>query len=298
MNKLSTADRVRIVSALVEGCSIRATSRMTGVAKGTVLKLLTDLGPVCAAYHDEHVVGLQAERVQCDELWAFCYAKDKNLPDRMRDEPGVGSIWTWTAIDADSKLIISYHAGKRDSEDAKTFMLDLAGRIVNRIQLSTDGHAAYLGAVAEAFGNNVDYAQLVKIYGDDRGTQARYSPGQCIGTRKIPVMGQSNAVDVCTSHVERNNLTIRMHMRRYTRLTNAFSKKLYNLQCAISIHFMYYNFCRVHSSLRVTPAMEAGIADHVWDIEELVGLLERVEAEQIEAGAMKRGPYKKKADSN
>ncbi|MCH8270036.1 MAG: IS1 family transposase [Planctomycetes bacterium] len=271
MNKLDSQTRVRILSALVEGCSIRATSRMTGAAKGTVLKLLADISPICEAYHDEHVRGLQAERVQCDEIWSFCYAKDKNLPDRMRDELGVGSVWTWTAIDADSKLVISWHVGDRGADCAKAFMLDLASRIVNRIQLTTDGHHAYLGAVLDAFGTNVDY---IKLYGEPSDGQTRYSPCECIGAKKVPMIGRSNRVDVSTSYVERNNLTMRMGMRRYTRLTNAFSKKFADLRAAVALHFMHYNFCRIHQALRVTPAMEAGLSDHVWDLQDLVGLLE------------------------
>lgn len=295
MNKLSTADRVRIVACLVEGCSIRATCRMTGFAKGTVTKLLVDMGTVCQAFHDEHVRGLHAERVQCDEIWAFCYAKDKNLPDRMRDQPGVGSVWTWTAIDADDKLMIAWHLGDRGSECARMFMLDLAGRLDNRVQLTTDGHAAYPAAVREAFGREIDYAQLVKIYAQPRQDEARYSPAVCIGCERRPVIGGPLRADTSTSFVERANLTLRMQQRRYTRLTNAFSKKLANLEAAAALHFTHYNFCRVHSTLKTTPALRCDLTDHVWSLDELVGLLESAENARIEAGALKRGPYKKRA---
>jgi IS1 family transposase len=273
MRLLDTATRVRVVSALVEGCSIRSTCRMTGVAKGTVLKLLADLGAACRAYHDAHVRGLTCQRVQCDEIWAFCGAKDKNvLPDEQRF--GLGSVWTWTALDADSKLMVSYHAGTRDAGCAYEFMQDVASRIVTRIQLTTDGHKPYLLAVADTFGpGNIDFAQLVKFYGEVPAGAGRYSPPACIGAEMVPRMGEPDMAHVSTSYVERQNLTMRMGMRRFTRLTNTFSKKCANLEHAVSLHFMHYNFCRVHQALRVTPAMAAGLTDHVWELDELIALV-------------------------
>lgn len=295
MNKLAQNMRVRIVSALVEGCSIRSTCRMTGAAKGTVLKLLLDIGEACEAFHDANVRGLQCERVQADEIWSFCYAKDRNLPASMRGKPGVGSVWTWTALDADSKMIVSWYVGDRDAECATRFMHDLAGRIVNRCQLTTDGHAVYERAVTSAFGWDVDYAMLVKQYGAPRDTEARYSPCECLGAIKVPMIGRPHAEDICTSHVERSNLSMRMGMRRFTRLTNGFSKKLANLRAAVALYMFHYNWCRVHQTLRVTPAMEAGLAGKVWDLEDLIGLLESVEAAKIRRGDLKRGPYRKSA---
>ncbi|HSY24955.1 MAG TPA: IS1 family transposase [Polyangiaceae bacterium] len=273
MNVLDTAKRKQIVSALVEGNSIRATCRMTGAAKGTVLKLLVDLGTACRAYHDANVRGLTCKRVQCDEIWSFVGAKDKNvLPDEQRY--GIGSIWTWTALDADTKLIAAYHVGTRDAGCAYEFMTDLASRIATRIQLTTDGHRAYINAVADAFGpGGVDYAMLVKLYGEVPAGAARYSPPACIGANLTPIAGDPDMAHVSTSHVERQNLTMRMSMRRFTRLTNGFSKKVENLEHAVAIHFMHYNFSRVHQTLRVTPAMAAGIADHVWEIDELIALM-------------------------
>lgn len=276
MNKLSTADRVRVISALVEGCSIRSTVRMTGVAKNTVAKLLVDLGNACQAYHDVHVRNVKAKRVQCDEIWSFVYAKQKNVPDEMKGQFGVGDVWTWVAIDAQSKLCISYLVGGRDGGYANEFMNDVAGRLANRVQLTTDGHAAYLDAVEDAFGGSVgvDYAQLIKIYGAERAGEARYSPPACIGTMEKHVCGAADTRHISTSHVERQNLTMRMQMRRFTRLTNAFSKKVENHAHNVALHFMHYNFCRIHQTLRVTPAMQAGLADHVWELDELVALLD------------------------
>jgi len=297
MNRLDTQTRVRILSALVEGVSLRAITRMVGVSLNTVSKFLTDFGPLCEAYHDENVRGVSAERVQADEIWAFCYAKDKNLPAKMRGMPGVGSVWTWTAIDSDTKLMISWMVGDRDAECAGRFMKDLAHRITTRCQLTTDGHGVYERAVVDAFGWQIDYAQLVKLYGPSRETEARYSPCECIGAKPIPVIGRPVKEDISTSHVERQNLTMRMGMRRFTRLTNGFSKKLDNHRAAVAIHFMHYNFARVHKTLRVTPAMEAGLADHVWTMEELVGLMEARELAVVGTDQNKRGPYRVK-DSN
>jgi IS1 family transposase len=273
MNRLSNADRTRIVASLVEGNSVRSTCRMTGAAKGTVLKLLEDLGKACAEYHDKHVVGVAAHRVQCDEIWSFCYGKDKNVSEEQKLD-GAGSLWTWTAIDADSKLIISYLCGGRDAAWAMDFMKDVASRLTTRVQITTDGNKAYAEAVEGAFGMDVDYAMLIKLYGSLARPDTRYSPGVCIGTESHVVSGKPDVKHISTSYVERQNLTMRMSMRRFTRLTNAFSKKLENHEHMLAIYFMYYNYCRVHSTLRVTPAMEAGLASEQWMIEDLVALLE------------------------
>ncbi len=272
MNKLSIADRVRVVSALVEGSGINATCRMTGVSKPTVLKLLFDLGQACYAYHDQHVRGLKSKRVQCDEIWSFVGAKMKNTSEEKVAQ-GWGDVWTWTALDADSKLMVSYLVGQRGPKWANAFMEDVASRIDSRIQITTDGHRAYAEAVEGAFGMDVDYAMLIKLYGND-SYDTKYSPGECIGTRTAILQGDPDPNHISTSFVERQNLTMRMSMRRFTRLTNAHSKKLENHEAAIALHYMHYNFCRIHSTLRVTPAMEAGIARHAWSIEELVGLLD------------------------
>jgi IS1 family transposase len=272
MNKLSQADRTRIVAALVEGNSIRATCRMTGAAKNTVTKLLADLGKVCAAYHDVNVRNVPSKRVQCDEIWSFVGAKQKNVSMEQMEE-GWGDVWTWTAIDADSKLIVSYLVGQRGAAWAREFMEDVASRVASRIQITTDGHRAYAEAVEGAFGMDVDYAMLIKIYGAD-SFDRRYSTGDCIGTQTAVLSGSPDPKHISTSFVERQNLTMRMGMRRFTRLTNGFSKKIENHEAAIALHFMHYNFCRVHKTLRVTPAMEAGLAHHVWTVEELVRLLD------------------------
>lgn len=295
MNRLTTADRVRIVACLVEGMSVRATCRVTGFAKGTVLKLVADLGEVCEEYHDRHCRDLQATRVQCDEIWSFCYAKEKNVPDAMRGQPGVGDVWTWTALDSKSKFMCGWLVGDRDAQCAAAFMYDLSRRLGKRVQLTTDGYKVYERAVEDAFGWAVDYAMLVKQYGEPREGHARYSPAECIGAIKMPMCGRPLDGYISTSHVERSNLTMRMGMRRFTRLTNAFSKKFANTRWSVAIHFMHYNFCRVHQSLRVTPAMEIGKADHVWQLDELVGLLDAKELAPIGTPANKRGPYKKRA---
>ena len=275
MNKLTTAKRTQVIAALVEGNSVRATCRMTDVAKGTVLKLLVDLGKACARYQDEHLRNLPCKQIQCDEIWSFCYAKEKNVPEEMKGTLGFGDVWTWTAIDADTKLIVSYLVGGRTTQYARKFVEDLASRLANRVQLTTDGHRAYLTAVENAFGGEVDYAMLDKIYNapPTSGT-TRYSPAECCGTRKLKVKGSPDMAKVSTSFVERQNLTMRMSMRRMTRLTNGFSKKIENQAHAVALHFMHYNFARIHQTLRVTPAMEAGIADHVWSLEEIAGLLD------------------------
>lgn len=278
MNKLPTEKRVRIVAALVEGNSIRATARIVGVNKDTVLKLLVDLGCACSNFQDKALRNLPCKRIQVDEIWAFVYAKEKNLPPEMRCAPGVGDVWTWTAIDAETKLVPSWLVGSRDSGAAKVFIMDLASRLAGRVQLTSDGHKPYLQAVEDAFGNDIDYAVLQKIYGPAPEGQRRYSPPECIGANRIVVTGEPEQAHVSTSYVERQNLTMRMKMRRFTRLTNAFSKKVENLEHAVALHYMHYNFCRVHQSLRVTPAMAAGVTDHVWELEEVIELLDKAES--------------------
>lgn len=274
MNRMDSGRRALVVRCLVEGNSIRATVRMTGAAKNTVTKLLVDLGKACMAYHDENVRNVQSKRIECDEIWSFVGMKEKNIPEEKIGEFGYGDVWTWTALDADSKLMVSYMLGMRDADSARDFMDDVADRLANRVQLTTDGHRVYLNAVKNAFGvDGIDYAMLVKTYGNDYEGEKRYSPAVCTGCNQTPMLGNPEIKNVSTSFVERSNLTLRMHNRRFTRLTNAFSKKLENHEAAIALHFMYYNFCRVHQTLKTTPAVAAGIADHVWKIEELIGLL-------------------------
>jgi IS1 family transposase len=273
MNRLSTADRARVVASLVEGNSIRATVRMTGVAKNTIVKLIAELGAACSKYQDEKIRGLKSKRIQCDEIWSFIGAKPKNVPEeRIADK--WGDCWTWTALDADSKLIVSFSLGDRTLNTAYDFMHDVAARLASRIQLTTDGHKVYLEAVESAFNEDVDYAILHKVYRSNPEGESRYSPAKCIGTTLQTIAGTPDPKHVSTSYVERQNLTMRMSMRRFTRLTNAFSKKLENHAAMVALYFMYYNFGRVHQTLRVTPAMEAGVSEHVWTIEEIVGLLE------------------------
>lgn len=291
MNKLTIEERARILHLLCEGMSIRAITRLTGASKNTVSKLLVDAGKACDAYHNANVRNVRAPRVQVDEIWSFTYSKQKNVVTAKGAPEGAGDTWTWTAIDADSKIILSYLVGGRDSEYAIEFMDDLASRLANRVQLTSDGHRAYLEAVEGAFGCDVDYAQLVKLYGSVGGNSPdkRYSPSECTGIRKRTVEGRPDDAHVSTSYVERQNLTMRMHMRRFTRLTNAFSKKVENHAHAVALHMMYYNFVRVHKTLRVTPAMAAGVSDRLWEIEDIAMLVE-----QAEAKPGKRGPYKKK----
>jgi IS1 family transposase len=272
MNVLTQDERIRVVSALVEGNSLRAVSRMTGVARNTITKLLVDLGQACMVYHDQHVRNVRVRRLQCDEIWAYVGAKAKNV-SAAKKEIGWGDVWTWVGIDADTKLVVSYLVGGRGAVWAKDFMDDCASRIRGRVQITTDGHKAYLEAVEDAFGADVDFAALQKIYGASEETETRYSPAKCIGCDMKIVTGNPDPRHVSTSYVERQNLTMRMHMRRFTRLTNAFSKKLDNHAYAVALHFMYCNFVRIHQTLRVTPAMEAGLSDHVWEMSELVGLL-------------------------
>lgn len=276
MNQLTLDRRAQVVRALVEGNSIRSTVRMTGAAKNTVVKLLADLGCASHAFQAETLVNLPCKRVQCGEIWSFVYAKAKNVPESMRDHPGVGDVWTWTALCADTKLIVAWMVGGRDAEYARLFMRTVASRLANRVQLTTDGHGAYLDAVPDAFGfDGVDYAQLLTLYGAERAGEARYSPPSCIGCKKKRVLGKPSNADVSTSYVERRNLTMRMSMRRSTRPATGFSKKVENHDHAVTLHFMHYNFCRKHQSLDGrTPAMAVGVADHVWTIRELVGMLD------------------------
>jgi IS1 family transposase len=272
MNRLSTDKRAQVVSALVEGNSLRSITRMCGVSINTVTKLLIDMGCACAAYHHQHVRNLRVRRLQCDEIWQFIGAKRKNVTPEQ-EQKGWGDSWTWTAIDADTKLCVTYYVGNRDRFAAYNFMCDCADRIIGRPQITTDAYRPYLQAIEDAFGTEVDYAQLHKIYGASTPDESRYSPATCIGCDMKTVMGDPDPKHVSTSFVERQNLTMRMSMRRFTRLTNGFSKKLENHGHMVALYFMHYNFCRVHKTLRVTPAMEAGLTDHVWGLEELIELL-------------------------
>lgn len=272
MNKLPLEKRAQILGLLTEGASLRATTRLSGCSINTVTKLLVDVGGACQAFHDEHVRGIKSRRVQCDEIWSFVYSKQKAVRTAVRQDLAYGDVWTWTAIDADSKLAVTWLVGGRDAEYANAFMQDVADRLATRVQLTTDGHGPYLAAVDGAFGIDVDYATLIKVYGTPPEGQRRYSPPECIATRRETVQGNPDPRHVNTSYVERQNLTMRMHMRRFTRLTNAFSKKVENHAHAVALHFMFYNFCRIHKTLRVTPAMQAGISDHVWELSELAEL--------------------------
>jgi IS1 family transposase len=288
MNKLPSEDRARILHLLCEGMSIRAITRLTGASKNTVAKLLVDAGKACAAYHEANVRNVKATRVEVDEIWSFTYTKQKNVATAKAAPDQAGDTWTWTALDADSKLIVSYLVGGRDAAYAIWFMDDLASRLANRVQLTSDGHRACLEAVEGAFGRDVDYAQLVKMYGATITAPGRYSPAECTGDKKIRIMGNPDITDVSTSYVERQNLKMRMHMRRFTRLTNAFSKKVENHAYAVALHMMYYNFVRVHKTLCVTAAMAAGVTDQLWEIADIAKLVE-----DAEHGPKKRGSYKK-----
>lgn len=291
MNKLDREARCRILHLLCEGSSIRAVTRLTGASKNTVIKLMIDVGKACAVYHDEHVRNLKTRRVQVDEIWSFTYAKQKNVPSAKAAPEGAGDTWTWTALDADSKLMISWLVGSRDSDYAMAFMDDLRSRLANRVQLTSDGHRSYLEAVEGAFGGDVDYAQLVKLYGAaPESMKGRYSPAECIGAVKTRVEGNPDPAHVSTSFAERQNLNMRMHMRRFTRLTNAFSKKVENHAWSVALFATYYNFVRIHKTLRVTPAMAAGVSDRLWEIGDIVALVETAETKPG-----KRGPYKKQA---
>lgn len=275
MNRLPIEKRVQIINLLVEGVSMRATSRIADISNNTVTKLLCDVGAACAEFLDKALGNLTCKRVQADEIWSFVYAKQKQTTQEQRDQHGYGDCWTWTAICADTKLMVAWQIGQRDAGVAHEFMENVASRLANRVQLTTDGFKPYLAAVSSAFNNQIDYAQLVKIYGQpaDSTDRRRYSPAECSGTIIGKTIGMPDHEHISTSFVERSNLTMRMHMRRFTRLTNGFSKKVENHMHAVSLHFMYYNFAKIHKTLRVTPAMEAGISDHVWSIEEIVNLI-------------------------
>lgn len=289
MNSLDNKKRAQVIAALVEGNSIRATVRMTGVAKNTIVKLLADVGMACAEYQDKAFQKLNLKRIQCDEIWSFVGAKAKNATQEQKEALGYGDVWTWVAMDADTKLVPCWLVGPRNTEAAKVFISDLASRLAVKVQLTTDGHHPYLEAVEDAFGGNIDYAMLVKIYGASGGKkdETRYSPAECIGCKTKVIAGAPNPVHVSTSYIERQNLTMRMSMRRFTRLTNGFSKKIENHAHAIALHYMYYNFVRIHKSLRCTPAMAAGVTGRLWSIDDIVALLPEPEAK-------KRGPYKKR----
>lgn len=290
MNKLAPAKRTLILQMLCEGSSMRSIARTADVSINTVSKLLVDAGTACAAFHDEHVRGVKAQRVQCDEIWSFTYAKQKNVAAAKAAPEEAGDTWTWTALDAETKLIVSWLVGGRDAEYASAFMNDLASRLANRVQLTTDGHRAYLDAVEGAFGIDVDYAQLVKLYGEAPEAQKRYSPAECVGTRKEAIVGRPDKKHVSTSYVERQNLTMRMHMRRFTRLTNGFSKKFENHMHMVALYTVWYNFVRIHKTLKVTPAMAAGLSPILWSMEDVASL---IDAAAPKPG--KRGPYKKRA---
>ena len=273
MNKLSTEERTRVVAALVEGNSMRAVTRMTGVHRTTIQKLLVDLGSACSEYQDKAFHNLKCKRIQCDEIWSFVGSKEKNTSAEKKAE-GWGDVWTWVALDADTKLVPTWFVGTRDASAAYHFIHDLKARLANRVQLTTDGHKAYLSAIEDAFGAEVDYAQLIKIYGNaPEGAEVRYSPAQCMGARKGLVTGTPDFKHVSTSFVERQNLTMRMSMKRFARLSNGFSKKVENHEHNLALHYMHYNFCRIHQTLRCTPAMEAGVTEHVWSLAELIALL-------------------------
>jgi IS1 family transposase len=290
MNKLPKNTRAQILTMLVEGMSMRAVSRTCDVSINTVSKLLVEAGEACGSYHDETVRNVAAKRVQCDEIWSFVGAKQKNISAMKAPVDSAGDVWTWTALDADSKMMVSYLVGGRDGQYALAFMDDVASRLANRAQLTTDGHKAYLEAVEGAFGADVDYAQLVKIYGAaPEGKTVRYSPAECTGIKKIKVEGNPDIAHVSTSYVERMNLNIRMGNRRFTRLTNAFSKKIDNHLHMLSLYFVHYNFCRVHKSLRMSPAMAAGVSNTLRDMNWIVDLIDA-----RAPVATKRGSYKKR----
>ena len=277
MNKLSLEKRTQVIRALVEGNSIRATCRITDTAKGTVTRLLASVGAACAKYQDEHLRGLPCANIQCDEIWSFCYAKQKNVPEDKQGQLGYGDVWTWTAIDADTKLVPSWLVGSRDAGYAYEFMKGLRSRLLNRVQLTTDGHRVYLTAIEDAFGSDVDYAMLVKLYGAETAGEGRYSPAKCTGVNHRTITGYPDSSKISTSYVERQNLTMRMSMRRFTRLTNAFSKKLENHMYAIALYFMHYNFVRPHKTLANpyprTPAMAAGVTNRIWTVGDIVRLI-------------------------
>jgi IS1 family transposase len=290
INKLPLAQRVQILSMLCEGSSMRSISRVADVSINTVYKLLAEAGQVCTRLHDETVRGVASKRIQCDEVWSFVHAKAKNVPKAKAAPEGAGDVWTWTALDADSKLILSWVVGGRDATFALALMDDLRTRITTKVQLTTDGHAPYLQAVEDAFGADINYAMLIKLYGEPSASPEaarRYSPTECVGARKHTVTGNHDPGHISTSYTERHNLTMRMQMRRFTRLTNAFSKKIENHCHALALYFVFYNFVRIHKTLRVTPAMAAGVSDRLWSMEDVVALIDTAKSEP-----KKRGSYK------
>ena len=289
MNKLPLSKRVQILAMLCEGSSMRSISRVADVSINTVSKLLVEAGEACLILHDDTVRNVKASRIQCDEIWSFCHAKAKNVATAKAAPEGAGDVWTWTAIDADTKLIVSYFVGDRSGESAMVLMDDLQARLANRVQLTTDGHKAYLEAVEGAFGSDVDFAQLVKLYGPTITAPGRYSPAECTGIKKIRREGNPDIDHVSTSYVERQNLTMRMSMRRFTRLTNAFSKKLDNHIHALALYFVFYNFTRIHKTLRMSPAMAADITDRLWSLDDIVAKIDA-----LASPPAKRGPYKKR----
>ncbi len=289
MNKLPSAKRAQILTLLCEGSSMRSISRIVDVSINTVSALLVEAGKACAEHHDRAVVGVNSKRIQADEIWSFCYAKQKNVATAKAAPEDAGDVWTWTALDADSKLIVSYLVGGRDAEYANDFMQDVAARLTSRVQLTTDGHRAYLEAVEGAFGAEIDYAMLIKHYGAPVGALGRYSPGECTGIELRRVEGRPTEKHVSTSYVERQNLTMRMSMRRFTRLTNGFSKKVENHTHMVALYATWYNFARQHKTLRCSPAMAAGVSSKLWDMMDVVALID-ARAEPAKA----RGPYKKK----
>lgn len=297
MNKLPLKTRVQILNMLCEGSSMRSISRVADVSINTVSKLLVDAGKFCADLHDREVRNVKAQKVQCDEIWSFTAAKQKNVATMKNAVDGAGDTWTWTALDSDSKIIISWLVGGRDGEYALAFMDDVKDRLANRVQLTTDGHKAYLNAVEEAFGADIDYAMLVKMYGEPEGRavpqERRYSPAICTGAKKTRIEGSPDPEFVSTSHVERANLTMRMANRRFTRLTNAFSKKFENHVHMVAIYTVWYNFIKMHKTLRMTPAMAAGVTDKLWSMDDLVAMMDRVAPKPG-----RRGPYKKRNAEN
>jgi IS1 family transposase len=288
MRKLALKCRIQILNLLCEGMSMRAIARISDVSFNTVAKLLIDAGTVCAEMHDEMVQGVKASRIQCDEIWAFNYCKQKTVASAKAAPADAGDIWTWTGIDADSKLIVSYLVGDRSGDAAMELMDDLRSRLANRVQLSTDGHRAYLEAVEGAFGCDVDYAQIIKMYGPTIDKGGRYSPAECTGIKKVSIEGNPDIAHVSTSYVEAHNKTMRMHMRRFTRLTNGHSKKVANHAHMVALYTMFYNFVRTHSKLRMTPAMAAGIADTFLGFDDILARIDAAQAPKV------RGPYKKR----
>lgn len=289
MNKLPIEKRRQILAMLVEGSSMRSISRVVDVSINTVSKLLIDAGEACLAIHDETVRGVRSKRIQCDEIWSFCYAKEKQAK-KMKDRPeGSGDVWTWTAIDADNKMILSYFVGDRTNRSAEAFLMDLRMRVRGRPQVTADALNSYVTAMESIFGRRVDFAQLRKIYRGAGGATGRYSPGECVGAKKVPITGDPDPAHISTSHVERQNLTMRMSMRRFTRLTNGFSKKIDNHIYALALYFVHYNFCRIHKSLKVSPAMAAGVSETLWSMDDVIAKID-----EMAPPPKKRGPYKKR----